>query len=283
MPGMQIIRDPAEMQVISASHRRAGKRVALVPTMGFLHEGHASLMREASRRAEVVIASIFVNPTQFGPNEDFDRYPRDFARDERICREAGVASIFHPSAEAMYFPDASIHVVEESLGRFLCGGSRPGHFQGVCTVVAKLLNIVSPEVAVFGAKDAQQVRIIRRMVRDLNFPVEIVESPTVREADGLAISSRNSRLTESERSQAVCLRRALSRVEDLYRQGERNTEALIREMKRIIAQSPNARLDYAQIVDDETLAPVLLIERPALAAIAVNFSNARLIDNSVLA
>lgn len=279
---MHVVRDSAEMQATSLSLRRAGKRLALVPTMGYLHEGHASLVRAAAARAETVIVSVFVNPIQFGPNEDFDRYPRDFARDEKICRESGAHLIFAPPVETMYANDASVRVTEASLSRFLCGASRPGHFEGVCTVVAKLFHLTLPDVAVFGAKDAQQVRIIRRMVRDLDFPVEIIEAPTVREPDGLAMSSRNALLTPAERSQALCLRRALLRAEQMHAGGERDADAILREMKKVIAQAPDARLDYAQIVDDESLQPVIEIERRALAAVAVYFSKTRLIDNTVL-
>jgi pantoate--beta-alanine ligase len=279
---MKIIENPVEMQNEAQGLRRKGKRIGLVPTMGYLHEGHLSLMRLARERADIVAVSVFVNPTQFGPNEDYDRYPRDFERDASACLQAGADWIFHPSPESLYAPDYSVYVADDRLSRFLCGASRPTHFRGVCTIVCKLFNLVLPDVAVFGAKDAQQVRIIRRMVRDLNLPVEIAEAPTVREADGLAMSSRNALLTPGERRQATCLRRALDRAESLHRAGERDADLLAREMKKIIQREPDARVDYAQIVDNETLEPVIEIERPALAAIAVNFSKARLVDNTVL-
>ena len=230
----------------------------------------------------MVVVSLFVNPTQFGPNEDYGRYPRDFAGDEARCRAAGVDVLFAPEAAQMYAPDASIRLVEERLSGGLCGASRPGHFGGVVTVVSKLFNLVLPDVAVFGAKDAQQLRIIRRLVRDLNFPVEIIEAPTVREPDGLAMSSRNVLLSPEERPQALCLRRALDLAERLYAGGERDADAIIREMKKLIGREPAARVDYVQVVDNESLEPVIWIERPALVALAVRFSRTRLIDNAVL-
>lgn len=282
MDAMQIIRSAAEMQKSALALRREGRRIGFVPTMGYLHEGHVSLVRLARARADVVVVSIFVNPTQFGPNEDFARYPRDFARDETMCREAGADIIFCPPVEDMYAPGHSIYVTEDSLTTFLCGASRPGHFRGVCTVVAKLFNLVLPESAVFGAKDAQQVRIIRRMVRDLAFPVEIIEGPTVREPDGLAMSSRNSLLTADERTQATSLHRALKLAEKMYGQGERDADLVVREMKKVIAQAPSARIDYVQIVDNESLQPAIEIDEPVLVALAVNFSKTRLIDNTVL-
>jgi pantoate--beta-alanine ligase len=283
MTGMQIIRPIAEMQEKALALRRTGQRIGFVATLGYLHEGHASLVRIARQRADVVVVSVFVNPTQFGPHEDFSQYPRDFARDEEICREAGADIVFYPSVEAMYAPDHSVYAEDESLSRFLCGASRPGHFRGVCTIVSKLFNLVLPDLSVFGAKDAQQVRIIRRLVRDLNFPVEIIEGPTLRESDGLAMSSRNALLTADERSQATGLRRALDRAEKMYRAGERDADLIAREMKKVITQAPSARIDYVQVVDNETLQPVIEIERPALVAVAVKFSKTRLIDNTVLA
>ncbi|MCS6770673.1 MAG: pantoate--beta-alanine ligase [Kiritimatiellae bacterium] len=279
---MKLIHQPAEMQTWALAQRQAGVSVGFVPTMGYLHEGHLSLVRLARARADVTVVSIFVNPTQFGPNEDFDSYPRDLERDERLCREAGVDVVFAPAAEDMYAVDASVSVTESRLASGLCGASRPGHFTGVCTVVAKLFNLVQPSVAVFGEKDAQQLRVIRRMVRDLNFPVEIVAGPIVREPDGLAMSSRNARLKPEERAQAVCLRRALDAVERAFAAGERDADALRKIARGVIEHAPLARVDYIEIVDDESLEPVLLIERPALCALAVHFPSARLIDNTVL-
>lgn len=279
---MNIIRHPSDMQRWALEQRRAGVRVGFVPTMGYLHDGHLSLVALARRNADVVVVSIFVNPTQFGPNEDFSKYPRDWGRDERLCREAGVDVIFAPAADAMYAHDASVLIAERRLAGGLCGASRPGHFDGVCTVVAKLFNLVLPTCAVFGEKDAQQLRVIRRMTRDLNFPVDIIPGPLVREPDGLAMSSRNARLTPEERAQAVCLRRALDAVERAFAEGERDADALRKLARGVIGHAPLARVDYIELVDDESLDPVLLIERPTLCALAVHFPSARLIDNTVL-
>ncbi len=279
---MKIIRHPTDMQRWALEQRRAGASVGFVPTMGYLHEGHLSLVRLARARAEQLVVSVFVNPTQFAPNEDFTKYPRDWRRDERLCREAGADVLFAPRAEEMYAHDASVSVLEARLSAGLCGVSRPGHFAGVCTVVAKLFNLVLPTVAVFGEKDAQQLRIIQRMVRDLNFPVELVACPIVREADGLAMSSRNARLTPEERAQATCLRRALDAVEHAFARGERDADALRKIARGAIERAPLARIDYIELVDDESLDPVVLIEQPTLCALAVNFPSARLIDNTVL-
>lgn len=279
---MRVIQNPSDMQQWALEQRRIGARVGFVPTMGYLHEGHLSLVKLARARSDWVVVSIFVNPTQFGPGEDFASYPRDWDRDERLCREAGVDLLFAPSAEAMYAPDASIEVAEKRLSSGLCGASRPGHFDGVCTVVAKLFNLVQPTCAVFGEKDAQQLRVIRRMVRDLNTPVEIVPGPIVREPDGLAMSSRNARLKPDEREQAVCLCRALDAVEKAFADGERDADVLRKLARSVIEQASLARVDYVELVDDETLEPLILIERPALCALAVYFPSARLIDNAVL-
>ncbi len=280
---MEIVTSAADMQKKALGWRRSGRQVGFVPTMGYLHEGHIALVRMARSRSDVVVVSIFVNPTQFGPNEDYAHYPRDLARDEKLCREAGADIIFCPTEAEIYAADHSVNVAEESLSGFLCGASRPGHFRGVCTVVAKLFNLVLPDLAVFGAKDAQQIRIIRRMVRDLGFPVEIVEGATVRQPDGLALSSRNALLTPDERTQATALRRSLDLAEKMYGSGERDADEIVREMKKVIAHAPAARIDYVQVVDNETLQPVIAIERPVLVALAVNFSKTRLIDNTVLA
>lgn len=270
------------MQDRARSLRGQGRRIGLVPTMGYLHEGHLSLVRLARARADVVVVSLFVNPIQFGPREDFSRYPRDFARDEALCREAGVDILFHPEPADMYAPDHSVYVDETQLGRGLCGAARPGHFRGVTTVVLKLFHLTCADVAVFGEKDAQQVRVIRRMVRDLNVPVEIVSGPTCREPDGLAMSSRNSLLTPIERREAVCLRRALDCAERAYAAGERRSDALVAAMREAIAASPSAVVDYIEVVDDESLAPVRDVTGPTLVALAVKFPSTRLIDNTVL-
>jgi pantoate--beta-alanine ligase len=250
--------------------------------MGYLHEGHLSLVRLARRHAGNVIVSLFVNPTQFGPGEDFDRYPRDRERDETLCRREGVNLLFCPSAPDLYAPDASTAIVEERLSPGLCGASRPGHFRGVCTIVAKLFHLCDPDVAVFGSKDAQQVRVIERMVRDLNFPVRIVRGPTVREPDGLAMSSRNARLSPEERRQASCLRRALDRAEALFAGGERKAAVLTAAMTRILEAESLARMDYIRITAEDTLEPLETLDRPALVALAVHIGATRLIDNTLL-
>ncbi len=280
---MTIIESALEMQRTSLALRAQGKRIGFVPTMGNLHDGHLSLVRIAKRRADVVAVSIFVNPSQFGPNEDFAAYPRTFEADRALCEKEGVDIVFHPAVPEMYPAGASVSLVETSLSRTLCGAARPGHFDGVCTIVAKLFNIVLPHVAVFGEKDAQQLRVIRRMVRDLFLPVEIVPGPTAREPDGLARSSRNQYLTPAQRPQAAGLRRALDECERLFAAGERDPQTLVAAMRAVLAKSPDAKVDYISIADDETLQPLSgPISRPALAALAVWFGKPRLIDNAVL-
>ena len=280
---MRIVESALEMQQAALALRAQGRRIGFVPTMGNLHDGHLSLVRIAKKHSDVVVVSIFVNPTQFGPNEDFAAYPRTFEADRAMCEAEGVDLVFYPSVPDMYPAGASVSLTENSLSRTLCGAARPGHFDGVCTVVAKLFNIVLPHVAVFGEKDAQQLRVIRRMVRDLRFPVEIVSGPTAREADGLARSSRNQYLTAEQRPQAVCLRRALDEAERLFAAGERDSNNLVAAMRAVVARAPAAKIDYIEIVDDETLQPLAgPIARPALAALAVWVGTPRLIDNAVL-
>ena len=280
---MKIIPSALEMQQTALALRAQGKRIGFVPTMGNLHEGHLSLLRIARQHADVVVVSIFVNPTQFGPNEDFAAYPRTFEADRALCEQENADIVFFPSVSEMYPGGASVSVTENALSRTLCGASRPGHFDGVCTVVAKLFNIVLPHIAVLGEKDAQQLRVLRRMVRDLRFPVEILPGPTIREPDGLARSSRNQYLTPAQRPQAACLRRALDEAERLFAQGERDPGKLIAAMRVLIAQAPDAKIDYVSIVDDETLQPLDgPIVRPALAALAVWVGKPRLIDNTTL-
>ena len=286
---MKIIRSINKIRSEIRRSKKKGRSVGLVPTMGFLHEGHASLVKRARQENDVVVVSIFVNPAQFGPNEDLDAYPRDFARDEKLCREAGADFLFYPNSENMYLDDHSLWLSEESLSTVLCGASRPGHFRGVCTIVAKLLNIVQPDFMVLGEKDAQQLRVLRRMVRDLNFHVEIIAAPTVREADGLAMSSRNKYLTPAERKEAVCLFQSLEKAKALFAAGERNAEKIKASVCAVI-KATSGKVDYIEIVDDETLQPVPFdkaqgrqsLEKPALLALAVKFSGARLIDNTVL-
>jgi pantoate--beta-alanine ligase len=270
------------MQDAALALRAAGRRIGVVPTMGYLHDGHASLIRLARTRADVVIVTLFVNPTQFGPNEDLSRYPRDFERDRALCEAEGADILFAPEPGTVYATDHSVWIDEDRLSRGLCGASRPGHFRGVCTVVAKLFNLTQPHVAVFGEKDAQQLRVIRRMVRDLDIPVEIIAGPTAREPDGLAMSSRNACLSPEERAQAVCLRRALDEATGRLAAGERDAARLRAAMAEVVAGAPLAHADYVEIVDDETLEPVTTIDRPALAALAVFVGRTRLIDNTVL-
>lgn len=279
---MEIIRSPEAMQRHALTLKREGQTIGFVPTMGFLHEGHLSLMRMARERCDVLIASIFVNPTQFGPHEDLDSYPRDFGRDEALCGQEGVDIVFYPETGNMYADDASVCVDESLLSFGLCGASRPGHFRGVCTVVAKLFNLVQPDLAVFGEKDAQQLRIIERMVRDLNFPVEIIRGPTVREADGLAMSSRNKYLSETQRKDALCLKRSLDEASSLVRQGERQVPVLREAMALLIEKLPETNIDYIEFVDDGTLEPVDHIYRKTLVALAVRIGSTRLVDNTVL-
>lgn len=278
---MDIITTVAEMQARAAAWRRAGRRIGLVPTMGYLHAGHLSLVACARARADVVVVSIFVNPTQFGPREDLARYPRDFARDERLCREAGVDVIFHPSAEGMYAPGHSTWVVEEALSRPLCGAARPGHFRGVATVVTKLFHAVQPEVAVFGRKDAQQALLIERMVRDLDFPVAIVVAPIVREPDGLAMSSRNVYLSPDERRRALAIARGLGKAEAAYAGGER-AAAVLCGLVRTEIEAAGGRPDYVELRARDSLAELAAADRPAVLAVAAFFGPTRLLDNAYL-
>lgn len=277
---LQVMRFPCEVTEWAREHHRAGKRVGCVPTMGYLHAGHLSLIEEAQKQADVVCVTLFVNPTQFGPNEDFERYPRDEERDLQLCHDAGVDVVFLPSQEMMYAPDASTFVEEEKLQRGLCGARRPGHFRGVCTVVAKLFNIVQPDVAVFGQKDYQQVAVIRRMVRDLNFPVDIVMAPTLREPDGLAMSSRNVYLSETERQNALGLSFALKSLGSLGA-GHPASESLCEQMRSVLARFGLVE-DYVAIVDADTLEPVSHVEPGNVALIAAFCGKTRLLDNRIL-
>jgi pantoate--beta-alanine ligase len=250
--------------------------------MGALHEGHLSLVRAAKAACETVAVSIFVNPTQFGPTEDLAKYPRSFDRDREFLDKEGVDLIFAPSAEEMYPPGEVTWVVVEGLSDKLDGRSRPGHFRGVTTVVSKLFHIIEPDIAFFGQKDAAQAAVIRRMVRDLNFPVEIRVCPIVRESDGLAMSSRNAYLNPEERQRALLLRRSLLRVAREFEKGERSAATLIHAAKQIFAAEPEVRLDYFEIVDPDTLDPVETISRPTLVAVAAFVGTTRLIDNTLL-
>lgn len=279
---MKIITTPSDMQKTALALQQAGKLIGLVPTMGALHEGHLELIKLARAQSDVVVLSIFVNPTQFGPNEDFKEYPRDFERDRAFCATAGVDIIFRPEPEVMYETGYSIYVEPGALGQVLCGASRPGHFRGVLTVVAKLFNLALPEVAVFGQKDAQQLRLIEQMVRDLNFAIAIARAPIIRERDGLAKSSRNAYLSAAERRAALCLMQALRTARRLYREGERNAARIIGAMKAGLEPFPAACLDYIEIVDWNTLQRVERLAAPVLVALAVYIGKTRLIDNLIL-
>ena len=270
------------MRAESRAVRRAGKRLGFVPTMGALHEGHLSLVRAARASCDVVAASIFVNPTQFGPNEDLAKYPRSFDRDRELLEREGVELLFAPSVEEMYPAGAVTWVTVESLSDKLDGRSRPGHFRGVTTVVAKLFHVVEPDAAFFGQKDATQVAIIRRMVRDLNLPVEIVVCPIVREPDGLAMSSRNTYLDPKQRKRALVLHRSLMRIQKQAEAGELETAKLVATGREEFAQDTSVRLDYLEIVHPDTLDPVKDISGGALAAVAAIVGNTRLIDNLLL-
>ncbi len=269
------------MRQASTQWKRNGCTVGLVPTMGFLHEGHLSLMRLARKECDQLIVSIFVNPTQFAPNEDFEDYPRDFERDCRLCRAEGVDAAFAPDAERMYPPDASAWVIEETLSRPLCGRARPSHFRGVTTVVAKLFNICDPDVAVFGQKDAQQALIIQRMVRDLNFPVRILLAPIHRESDGLAMSSRNTYLSAEEREQARSISRGLNAALQQFEGGERSAPELRRTVAAAIEDAGGV-LDYVELVSRDSLRPLQIVDCKALLAVAAYFGRTRLIDNVFL-
>lgn len=279
---MKIIDKPEAMQTAARTLKRDGKRIGFVPTMGYLHDGHLSLMRIAREQCDVLVTSIFVNPTQFGPSEDFNEYPRDPDHDRQVCKKVGVDIIFYPTPPEMYARDHTVYVVEDYLSSGLCGETRPIHFRGVLTVVAKLFNVVQPDLAVFGQKDAQQFRLIQQMARDLNFPIEIIAGPIVREKDGLAMSTRNQYLSPQEREDAVQINRALQRAEDLFDRGERWAEVYRRELEVVIHKAATARIDYIEIVAVQNFQPVSRIEEPTLVAIAVFFEKARLIDNTVL-
>ena len=275
------------MQKTALALRRQGRQIGFVPTMGFLHEGHLSLVEIARRDADVVVLSIFVNPRQFGPNDDLAKYPRDLKRDSELCAQKGVDIIFNPSVDDMYpvLAKASssyfnVFIDEKDLSRQLCGASRPGHFSGVLTVVAKLFNLVLPDVAVFGQKDAQQAILIQRMIHDLDFPVRIIVAPIVRENDGLAVSSRNVYLSPDERRAALCLSAALRLARNLYRSNERDCGVIKSAMSKLVKKVKLARIDYLEIVGTHNLRPIKKIgSDDVLIALAVHIGNTRLIDN----
>ncbi|MCD6080705.1 MAG: pantoate--beta-alanine ligase [Candidatus Omnitrophica bacterium] len=279
---MKLYKRISDLQRDILKLKREGKRIGFVPTMGYLHEGHLSLARYARRENDIVVISIFVNPTQFGPREDYRRYPRDLKRDLRLAREEEVDIVFYPSVEEMYPTKYRTYVEVEELSNVLCGKSRPGHFRGVTTVCAKLFNIVLPDVAYFGHKDAQQAIIIKRMVRDLNFPLKIKVLPIVREKDGLALSSRNVYLSSEERKEATVLYRSLKIAEQMVKEGVKDSRKIKRRVRSMISRKETAKIDYVEIVSLEDLEPVTVIDKPALLALAVWFGKARLIDNTIL-
>jgi pantoate--beta-alanine ligase len=281
MMSIRVIRNPREMMAFSDAARTRGERIAVVPTMGYLHDGHLSLMREARRRAAMVVATIFVNPTQFGPTEDLSRYPRDFARDCAMMETVPVDVVFAPAAADMYPPRAQTWVEVTELTRGLCGKGRPGHFRGVTTIVAKLFNLVKPHLAFFGEKDFQQLRAIQQMVADLNFDIEVVPMPIVRERDHLAMSSRNAYLTPEQRCDALALSRALAAARKNF-SCARSAEELVRVATKILRR-PGIAIEYVEVVDAETLEAAASLEAPVLMAIAARVGKTRLIDNVVLA
>jgi pantoate--beta-alanine ligase len=278
---MKIVRTVEEVRQAVRTWKAEGKTIGLVPTMGYLHEGHKSLIDRAVAENDQVVVSIFVNPIQFGPTEDLETYPRDLEKDSELCQTAGASLIFHPDPSQMYSPTFSSFINMSTLTGGLCGKTRPSHFQGVCTVVGKLFNIVEPNKAYFGQKDAQQLAVIRHMVEDLNFNLEIVGCPIVREADGLAKSSRNSYLSKDERKAALVLSQSLAIAQKMINEGERDTGKLTLAMTKHIENEPLAKIDYVEFVDWKTLEPVGLIDRPVLNAIAVYIGKTRLIDNHI--
>ena len=274
-----LVKEIKELRSLIKSWKREGLSVGYVATMGALHEGHESLIKKAVVENDKVVVSVFVNPTQFGPNEDFDSYPRNIDKDFTICMNAGANVVFNPEPKEMYFDNKSTSVSVSNLTSVLCGAKRPGHFDGVCLVVSKLLNIVTPDKAYFGEKDAQQVAVLKRMVRDLNIDVEIVACPIIREEDGLAKSSRNTYLSDEERKAALILSRSLEIAKDLLKKGERNATKLKEIIKEEISKEPLAKIDYVELVDSDSLENVEIIENDILVPIAVYIGKTRLIDN----
>jgi pantoate--beta-alanine ligase len=279
---MKVITGIKEMQFEAENLRREGRWIGFVPTMGYLHEGHLSLIRAARRDADVVVVSIYVNPAQFSPEEDLEKYPRDFQRDENLARDAGADILFYPSDAEIYPSGYQTWITVEELTRGLCGASRPTHFRGVTTICAKLFNIVKPNFAVFGQKDAQQAIVIRRMVRDLNMDMEIVVEPIVRESDGLAMSSRNRYLSPEERADALVLYHSLQAAEAMIGEGEGDPAAVKKKITESIREKKSVRIDYIEITDAETLTPLRVIDRPVLIALAAFVGSTRLIDNVII-
>ncbi len=277
---MKIVHTVSDLRQVVKAAKKAQKSVGLVPTMGFLHEGHLSLMKEAKAKTDFIVVSLFVNPTQFGPNEDLESYPRDFERDSQLCESAGVDVLFNPSVEEMYGTDYSTYVnCEGDITTVLCGASRPGHFKGVTSVVAKLFNMVAPDKAFFGQKDAQQVAVIEKMVRELNFDIEIIPCPIVREADGLALSSRNTYLSDQERKDALVLSKSLTLATQMIKDGETDANKVKAEMRALIGSVDYAEIDYVEIVAADTLRSIDVLKGDVLIALAVKIGKPRLIDN----
>lgn len=283
MPAMstEIINTIQDMQSYSEHHRLQGQKIAFVPTMGYFHEGHMNLMREGRRRADTLVISIFINPTQFGPGEDFERYPRDFDRDRSMAETIPVEAIYYPLKDEMYPAGYQTYVQLEQLPQNLCGISRPGHFRGVATVCAKLFNTVKPHWAIFGKKDYQQYAVIKRMVADLNMDLEVIGIPTTREPDGLAMSSRNVYLSEEERTSSLSLSRSLAMAKDMHAAGERDAGKIIRTLSNHITSQPYTKIDYIKICDANTLQDIPFIEGDSVLAIAVYVGKTRLIDNHI--
>ena len=279
---IEIIETVGMMQEKAEQIRLSGKKIGLFPTLGFLHEGHLELIRQGRKRADILVMSLFVNPTQFGPNEDFDKYPRDIEGDIKKAREEGTDIVFLPPPKEMYPEGFQSMVNVEKITGFLCGKSRPGHFEGVATVVAKLFNIVKPHFALFGQKDFQQLTVIKRMVKDLNFDIEIIQVPTVREPDGLAMSSRNKYLNPEERKSALCLKKAMDMAVNMAGKGESHSEKIVASLEQLILSFPFTSIDYINICDPETLEDIDILKDKSLLALAVRVGGTRLIDNCLI-
>lgn len=279
---MKVIKNITEMQELSNQLKQNNRKIGLVPTMGFLHEGHLSLIRIIKKNCDICVVSIFINPTQFGPTEDFEKYPRDFSRDKQLCNQEGTDIIFYPSAEDLYRNSHKTFIITEDLSKKLCGITRPTHFRGVTTIVAKLFNIVKPDNAIFGQKDAQQFVIIKRMVEDLNYDIKLIMAPIVRDKDGLAMSSRNKYLNSHERKDAFVLYKSLQLAKNMIKKGEKDTKTIGNEMRKLINNSNSASLDYLSFVDINTLEPVNKIRKDTLIALAVFIGDTRLIDNIII-
>ena len=279
---MEIVKEISKMKEISKFWKRQGYKIAFVPTMGFLHGAHLALVKKAKELGDKTVVSIFVNPLQFGPKEDFREYPRDLERDLALLEKEKVDAVFIPETEEMYPPDFQTYVEVTKLTTGLCGAFRPGHFKGVTTVVLKLFNIINPDIAIFGEKDYQQLQVIKQMIKDLNLDIEIVAHPTVREKDGLAMSSRNIYLSSAERESAISLYKALLLAQKLIKEGERDSQKIKEEMEKFIYSFPFTKVQYIEFVDPQTLDPIDKINKPVLCALAVYVGKARLIDNMLI-